>query len=514
MTARLRAIASSPMLHPLLFATYPIVFLWSKNKEDGAPALSVFEILLITLAITLIIYAVSRRLLGSAARAGIATTFIVLLSLTFGHVEQYMNFGAGMFEEDGLLVAWILFYVVGVLIARGLKTPERATRPLNFIAAFLVAINLVPVGAALAHTGPVPTVRDQVDVGPLDAHAHGPARDVYYLIFDRYAGDRTLADLYGYDNSPFLGDLRDRGFTVVDNALANYPQTTHSLASSLNMVYLDQLAGEVGTDSSSREPMYESFSDPAVAQTFQSMGYRYEHIGSWWAVTWVDPAADHNYIYGGVPEFSHVFLDTTILPVIAQKLGITSVEFERQAYDRIGYQVDSLRDVSENPDPTFTFAHILLPHPPYVFDHEGNFVPPGSDRTDEQSYVEQLRHCNDVILQIVDMLRDAPGPDPIIIVQSDEGPHPPQEDGITVMKAGWADASDTELGRKLRILNAYYLPDDDRRIADDMTPVNTFRMILDDYYGAKLPLLPNRTYIYTEYNRPYEFEDVTDRLRP
>ena len=119
-----------------------------------------------------------------------------------------------------------------------------------------------------------------------------------------------------------------------------------------------------------------------------------------------------------------------------------------------------------------------------------------------------------MILQIVDMLRDAPGPDPIIVVQSDEGPHPPEEDGITVMKAGWADASDTELGRKLRILNAYYLPDDDRRIVDDMTPVNTFRMILDDYYGAKLPLLPNRTYIYTEYNRPYEFEDVTDRLRP
>jgi hypothetical protein len=511
---RLRTIASSSLLHPLLFATYPIVFLWSQNKDDGAPIRSAFEILVITLAIALVIYAICRRLLHNAARAGVATSAIIVLALTFGHVEQYMNIGAGMATEDGLLAAWVLFFFAGVLIARGLKTPERATRPLNFIAAFLVAINLAPVGTALAHTGPVPTVRGEAAYGNLDAHAHGPARDVYYLIFDRYAGERTLSDLYGYDNAPFLQTLRDRGFQVVDNALANYPQTTHSLASSLNMVYLDDLAEQVGTDSSNREPLYESFSDPAVAQAFASMGYTYEHIGSWWAVTWVDPAADHNYIYGGVPEFSQVFLDTTILPVLAQKLGISSIQFERQAYDRIGFQIDSLEDVSENPDPTFTFAHILLPHPPYVFDAEGNFIPPGSDRPDEEAYVEQLRHCNDVILQIVDMLRDAPGPEPIIVVQSDEGPHPPEQDGITVMKAGWADASDVELGRKLRIINAYYLPHDDDHIAEDMTPVNTFRVILDDYFGGQLPLLPNRTYIYTEYNRPYEFVDVTDRLRP
>ena len=44
--------------------------------------------------------------------------------------------------------------------------------------------------------------------------------------------------------------------------------------------------------------------------------------------------------------------------------------------------------------------------------------------------------------------------------------------------------------------------------------MNTFRVILDSYFGADLPLLPDRTFIYTDYDHPYRFEDVTDKLRP
>jgi hypothetical protein len=71
-----------------------------------------------------------------------------------------------------------------------------------------------------------------------------------------------------------------------------------------------------------------------------------------------------------------------------------------------------------------------------------------------------------------------------------------------------------ELGRKLRILNAYYLPGDPTTEPyPTITPVNTFRVILNGYFGGSLPLLPDRTYVFTDYDHPYRFEDVTDRLR-
>ena len=59
--------------------------------------------------------------------------------------------------------------------------------------------------------------------------------DVYYVILDRYANSWTLANLYGYDNTPFLEALRERGFYVADEAWANYFKTAFSVSSSLDM---------------------------------------------------------------------------------------------------------------------------------------------------------------------------------------------------------------------------------------------------------------------------------------
>ena len=102
-----------------------------------------------------------------------------------------------------------------------------------------------------------------------------------------------------------------------------------------------------------------------------------------------------------------------------------------------------------------------------------------------------------MVEQIVSSLQAGPGPSPIIVIQSDEGPYPPASDQSSeILNWSWSKASDVELGRKLRILNAYYLPGDLRtRPYPSITPVNTFRLILNDYFGAELPLLPDRTYV-------------------
>jgi hypothetical protein len=67
----------------------------------------------------------------------------------------------------------------------------------------------------------------------------GRPPDVYFLVVDGYARQDTLSKVYGLDNSPFLGFLRDHGFYVADAARSNYAQTGLSFSSSLNMNYLD-----------------------------------------------------------------------------------------------------------------------------------------------------------------------------------------------------------------------------------------------------------------------------------
>ncbi len=507
-----RRVGRSPLLHPILFAAYPVLQLWSANLGGEVPLGQVLTILALMLGGAIVLWLVFRLTMHDPFRAGVATSSVVILFFLFGRTAAAAGAGEGSRKESMLLLA---FFTLGaalvVLASRGKFVGLRLTRALNGVAAFLVLINLVPVVVSRTTAPSTITVAPPISTRGLDPRAAGPARDVYYLIFDRYANERTLRDLYGFDDSPFLRGLEAEGMTVVDDAVANYPQTTHSLASSLNMTYLDGVAERVGVDSSDRTPVLDSLRSSVVAGAFQDLGYRYAYVGSWWPATSSDPSADVNYTYGDLFEFSSVFERQTAWQAIAGRLGI-GADFDRQEWERVAFQADAVREIARDPSLTFTFAHFLLPHPPYVFDRTGSYVAP-DDRPVVEAYVEQLRYTNSLILDLVRTLRAAPGPEPIIIVQSDEGPHAPDQDGGEVLKMRWSTASDVELGRKLRILNALLLPGlDDPGVYNGMTPVNTFRLILDRYFGAALPLLPDRTYLFEDYEHPYRFSDVTDRL--
>jgi hypothetical protein len=64
----------------------------------------------------------------------------------------------------------------------------------------------------------------------------------------------------------------------------------------------------------------------------------------------------------------------------------------------------------------------------------------------------------------------------------------------------------------MSIFNAYYFPDTDYELlSSQITPVNTFRIVFNRYFGADLELLPNRVY-FSSTIRPYDFFDATEML--
>ncbi len=513
MSKILRA-ASAPWLHPLLFAAFPVVFLWSHNVDQGVKASQALGALAICVGMALAIFLCLRLFLHDSSRAAGAASAIVLILLTLGRVELRFRVVAGSVPEHLLLLSSLLFTAAAIVAVHKFRPHPTFTRTLNTIAGFLVVLNVAPIllssPSAAAEDFRYPAVRG------LEADASGVPRDVYYLIFDRYAGERTLSQLYDFDDSALFDWLSAHGFVMPSDAWANYPQTSHSLGSSLNMNYLDGIAKVEGVGSSAWSPIVDLLKDSAVARTFQAMGYKYDLIGSWWHGSDFDPRADQNFTYGRYNEFSGGLLRTTALPAIARLLGIgPSVDFDKQGWERVHFQVHALSEVAADAAPTFTFAHFLVPHPPYVFHADGSFVPSDPNRPVEEAYIDQLRYTNRVIEQVVTELQRAPGPAPIIVVQSDEGPHPPSIDQTgEILTMPWSKASDVDLERKLRILNAYYLPGNPPiDVPPSITPVNTFRLILDDYFGGTLSLLPDRTYVFTDYSHPYRFEDVTGRLR-
>jgi hypothetical protein len=504
-----------PPLHPLFFAIYPIVFLYARNLRGTISPRDLVLPILLGVGGMLLVGLAFWLVFRDVHRAGLATSLVVILVFSFGHVERVIDPLRTGFADGLLLAAWGLFLLAGIL---ALAKPRNGFRPvtgvLNVVAAALCAINVVPIVAFETHTT---EERLQEPVAVPTVSVDAPKRDIYYLIFDRYAADRTLRDDFGFDDGDFFRWLERQGFYVAYESLANYPRTTHSLASSLNMTYLDGLAARVGADSGDWAPLTDALSGFRVARSLEELGYRYYHVGSWWAGTGTDPSADEDLVYHQPADFEQMLLDTTIVPTISQRIGLSDgTSFQLQEYRRARFQFDTLKRISNDPSPTFAFVHLTLPHPPYVFDADGSFVPPEEDaeRSGEAAYLAQLAYTNHAIEDAVQELLAGPAEsDPIVVLQSDEGPHPLRllldEDAFV-----WPDATDAELGEKLRILNAYYLPGlDDAGLYPTISPVNTFRLILSDYFDADLPLLPDRTYVFESDEHPYRFTDVTERLR-
>ena len=129
----------------------------------------------------------------------------------------------------------------------------------------------------------------------------------------------------------------------------------------------------------------------------------------------------------------------------------------------------------------------------------------------QELYEDQLRWTNGRILELVDRALDVPaGDEPVIILQADEGPYPPRF-GRDPERFDWLDdATPEEILEKHGILNAMRLPGVDPEAAgvhDRISPVNTFRIVFNEYFDADLPLLPDRVYLTPNYGRMYDFTE-------
>jgi hypothetical protein len=348
-------------------------------------------------------------------------------------------------------------------------------------------------------------------------------RDIYYLIFDRYARGDQLKKVYGFDNEPFIRELEARGFAVAERSFANYQRTTHSLISSLNLDYLNGLGGEAARSSHDWVPLYEMLQDFRLRRFLDAQGYTFHFFGSWWEPTRVNRFAHANHNTMAIPEPLRAMLDQSLIPFMAQLAGLELFDHRLMQCQRSKRAFRELTDLAEQAGTArFVFAHFLVPHPPFVVDADGGCISAkeATSRTRAQNYTRQVMFTNREILKFLDATMKRPGPKPIIILQSDEGPWPQRFAGDEITRLGtdvtpadWLTATPSELVEKMAILNALYFPDRDMSaIAETATPVNSFRMVLREYFKVPLELLPDREVIFESAERLYRFHDVTESL--
>jgi hypothetical protein len=507
-------------IHPFLAAAFPVVFLYAQNVHE---AIAPFEILLplgLGLGITVAVLLAFRALTHSWAAAGAIGTLLVGLFFTYGMTWQFLS--SMLLGHWVLVLAWVLLAILGVsLIWRFQGWAERLTTPLNAISVVVVAYNLAIIGAffldvrpATAVTGPGLTMSPAPEPGQ-------KLPDVYWVILDRYGSGRVIDKYYEYDNSPFLDELRSRGFYIAEHATANYLKTALSMNSSRNMEYLDFAELRAAADSD-RDwgPLYRRLKQPfEVEHYLGSAGYRFIYLGTYWGPSSNHPSAEISYVYDKLAsEFLDVLTSWTPLSAIQELIPESPFDWRLNRWNQTRYEWESLNRASSLGGPKFVHAHFALPHEPYVFHADGSFVSEAEEkeRPGIVNYVDQMRFANGQVLQWLDSLLSVP-PDerPIVVIQADEGPFPPRyarNEGAF----DWTTATPEELERKFGILSAFYLPGktpEEAGLYDSITPVNQWRALFAAYFGLDLPLLPDRNWIFTNQLHIYDELDVTEKVR-
>lgn len=506
-----------PVLHPFLFAIFPILALLAQNM-DWLPLSDGVRPLIISILAAAGLLGLTWLFVRDLPRAGLITSLALLLFFSYGHLYGSLKaagLGATLARHRYLAPAAAVILVGGGLwIVKFLHDPRPPTRILNLVSAALLVLPVVSI-ASYAVDSPSLAAQEIRSLRlPTD---QDPPPDIFYIVVDAYARQDTLETVFELDNEPFLQALENQGFYVARAARSNYAQTSLALASALNMDYVDELVPE---QSRGRQALWDLIKRSEVRRQLEALDYEIVAFstgleGTEWrdADIYLSPGTiDEALSLGGANPFESMLAQTTAIRLlidgaVAVPRLIPALDYPYTAHrTRLRFTLDGLANLPEGERPRLVFAHLILPHPPFVFDAQGNPITPdapfaldypsgGSDEGYIRGYREQVEFLNRELEQIIEVILAKADTTPVIVIQADHGP-------------------DSNTGRqgyvqeRMTILNALLLPGGTETAYPHLTPVNTFRLIFNQLFGGDYERLPDRA-LYSEYGAPYEFIDVT-----
>ena len=515
------------IFHPFLFAALPVISLLSHNI-DGLALINIVRPLLLVQLAAALFFAASRLLMKDWARAGIVCSLFLILFFSYGHVYGGFlgPFTQSIFSQSGLtgqhaalFFAWGIIFVFGAWAASRLKRlASDFNQVLNVIALAALAM---PLYGIIRYEVRLQQPWSAIDLTGCSIPAELPQQhtlkdrpDIYYIILDGYGRGDYLNQFYEYDNTPFLEFLKERGFYVANLSQANYVKTVLSLSASLNMSYLDFLSQRPGINSADPSPTARLIRWGTVQQQLQDLGYQVVAFSTGNRATELENAD----LFLRPPTraatvFERLVMDTSALVLwheVARFLGLPPTYPGYQAHrERITYVLDALADTPRLPGPKFVFIHVIIPHPPFVFGSHGEAVNQkypfslmdgnlylGTPEEYIRGYQDQITYINTQMEHIIPLIQSQSSRPPVIILQGDHGPG---------ARLSWTSPITQALRERTAILNAYYLPGvTSDQLYPQISPVNSFRVVFNAYFGAACPLLPDQSY-FSNLVQPYLF---------
>ena len=524
--------------HPLLLSIYPIAHLYARNFVF-LPIENTFRILAVTLVFALFFLAAFKLILKDWALAGVLSSLLVVLFYTFGHaanaIEAWTLNLQITFDVSILGWIWLAALLVISLLALKFGLPEQTTPLLNIVATVLVIAPVISIasdatavgGSVHADEAKLSELRGEQEAEAGMSQVAGP--DIYFIILDGYQRADTLLDSYGYDNSAFTEGLQERGFYLASSSRSNYLNTNYSLNTSLNLMYYHEFPDQILLNS--KYDLQTNY----VSDFLRRVGYEIvvfdsgsDDTNDQYADIFVTPKSNQLEDDQFINPFEQLLLRTTAAALLFQGSsldagpGESSDVFAKavnrelaQRRELITHAFGSLAGHGASGGEQLLFSHIFLPHFPFLYGPDGEELQYHQNlnlywyEVEPENYIEyynyQLDYLNQAVLDAVDEILAASEGPVVIVLQSDHGDR---------KFIDFDEPTSAGVDARSAILNAIYYSDGNyESLYQSVTPVNTFRLIFNHWFGTEYPLLPDRTFFHessvsTPFNKVPEFVDA------
>jgi hypothetical protein len=460
--------------------------------------ISVFSVTRVFALTTFAVAALSagiNLLMRDRNRGGVLCAIVVFLAL-FGDDER---------AAAVLLLVAALVVVERVLSLRhATRVPWRTITLVGNAVGIILILTLIISGIQNGSWGRIAGELTAQRTVPQVANPPAGRPDVYVLLLDGYERPNKMADVLGYDDSPFVRELENRGFEVASNSRSNYLLTALSVPSLLNMRHIaDLFVAQPNYDAHYRARLRSFSADNAVFRQMQQLGYETIAVASGFEEVRIRDA-DRVLDTGQLNEYEIAMARTTALGTWVDAIRPTL--FASSQRNRVLATLDAAAALGEEPHdrPLFAFVHVPSPHGPIVFGAKGEHLNgPGLDKFFDDDardlgltrqdfarrYVGQVQYLNGLVLDSVDRILAASPTPPVIILLSDHG---------SGSNLDWLDLDHSDLDERSANLFAAVTPGREQVFPDDITLVNVFGTLLGTYLGTDVARQPDTIYRWDE----------------
>jgi len=486
----------APFRLPFLTIIYFLLFHYA-NNVDVVPISDLCKIILPGSGIALAVYTVviCLKYRRQPSKAGIASFVFLMFFLLYGTVFDLLRkIDLFQIEHYSFLPFFIL---IGVYSSLSIKKVNikfiNSVNLLLFVQLVgLITLNLVKIiPAEIKKENLLNTYPQESVAKPNMESLSSKYPDIYFIILDEAAGFEVIREYFKYDEiDEFVSFLRDSQFYVAENSHVDNYSTLFTMSERLN--YQEYPTNAENID------YFEAITQNKVMRYLKQKGYAtvvFSELNKPFAYSAMPPIQSDYEFYpvtndGSVKkdpiirEFGQMIIKNTMLAPFANRILIQNSLYKNHQ-EMIYFTSEKIGNLDDIPSPKFVYVHLLFPHAPFMFDNTGN-LNPLKDFNNYSYYLGQYIFSMDVAKNMItDIMENSNSQvSPIIVLQSDHGAR-----NIIIDSPEEYLLDNYYEKYKTHIINAIRLPEcKDAPFSQDMDPINTFPIIFNCYFDAKIRL--------------------------